>query len=171
MMLNTLADLYVEQLRDLYDAEQQLVEALPKMADAANDGELARAFHDHLDKTRRHVRRLEQVFDQLGESPNGKSCKAMQGLIKESEGLMSQASRLFGQDADPAVLDAGLIAHAQRIEHYEIAGYGTVCTYAETLGRNDDHDLLGLTLDEEKAADDSLTLLAKQFINVQAAVA
>ncbi len=171
MRLNTLHDLYVDQLRELYDAELQLVYALPKMADSANDAELARAFCDHLDKTRRHVRRLAQVFDHLEGKPDGKSCKAMEGLIKGSEDLTGQASRLFRPDADPAVLDAGLIAHARRIEHYEIAGYGTVCKYAETLGRNDDHDLLSLTLDEEKASDGTLAILAEQFINVHALVA
>lgn len=167
MTLNTLSDLYVLQLRDLHDAEQQQIEALPKMADAASDPALARSFHDHLDKTRRHVRRLNHIFEQLGESPIGKSCVAMQGLIQESEDLMSQAGHFFGPDADSGMLDAGLIAHARRIEHYEIAGYGTVCTYAETLDRPDDLDLLDMTLDEEKAADDSLTLLARQFISVR----
>ncbi len=171
MPLKTLPDLYLNQLRDLYDAEQQLTEALPKMADAATHPELAQAFRDHLDQTRGQVQRLEQVFDGLGEKPSGETCAAMKGLVKEGEDLISKKDRLLWEDADPAVLDAGLIAAAQRVEHYEIAGYGTVCTYAEMLGRRDDRALLGQTLDEEKDTDDRLTRLARQVVNPAAATA
>ncbi len=169
MPLNTLPDLYLEQLRDLYDAEQQLTNALPKMAEAASHPELAQAFHDHLDQTRGQVQRLEQVFDRLGEDPSGKTCQAMKGLIEEGEELIGKKNRLLGQDADPAVLDAGLIAAAQRVEHYEIAGYGTVCAYAEMLGHSQDHDLLGQTLEEEKDTDDRLSRLARRVVNPDAA--
>ena len=169
MSLRTLPELYLDQLRDLYDAEQQLVDALPKMEEAASHERLAQAFREHLAQTRGHVQRLEQVFDSIGESPSGKTCKAMKGLIAEGEELIDEKSKLLGEDADPSVLDAGLIAAAQRVEHYEIAGYGTVCTYAEMLGRADDHDLLGQTLDEEKDTDDRLTGLAKHVVNPDAA--
>ena len=135
MPLRTLPELYVQQLRDLYDAERQLTEALPKMAGAAAHDDLAQAFRDHLDQTRQHAERLERVFDNLGERPSGHTCKAMRGLVKEGDEMIDEKYHFFSEDADPAVLDAGLIAAAQRVEHYEIAGYGTVCTYAEMLGR------------------------------------
>ena len=171
MPLNTLPDLYLNQLRDLYDAENQLLDALPKMAEAAAHPELAQAFHDHLDQTRIQVQRLKQVFSTIGEDPSGETCQAMKGLIKEGEELIGKKDQLLGEDADPSVLDAGLIAAAQRVEHYEIAGYGTVCTYAEMLGRTDDHALLGETLDEEKDTDDRLTRLARRVVNPDAATA
>ena len=171
MPLTSLLDLYLDQLRDLYDAERQLTEALPRMARAAAHEPLAQAFRRHLAQTHAHVERLEQIFDDLGEDPAGKTCAAMKGLIKEGEALIDEKDRLFGPDANPAVLDAGLIAAAQRVEHYEIAGYSTVSTYAERLGRSDDRYLLGMTLGEEKATDEDLTKLARQRVNPEAEAA
>lgn len=162
--LRSFADLYLMQLRDLYSAEQQLTSALPQMAASASHPKLRAAFEQHLAETELHVRRLVQVFDALGESPSGHTCAAMKGLIKEGQEVMSA-------DADPAVRDAALIAAAQRVEHYEIAGYGTVCTFAERIGRADDARLLGQTLDEEKATDARLTDLAEAVVNPQAAQA
>lgn len=162
MKMNTLKDLYLEQLRDLYSAETQLVEALPTMAEKASHNELKQAFQQHLEETRQHVERLEQIFNRMGEKPSGETCQAMKGLIKEAQDLMKQR-------ADEDVRDAGLIASAQRVEHYEIAGYGTVATYAEMLNQNEDHDILGQTLAEEKKTDQLLTRLAEQVINVEAA--
>src|SRR5205823_3118770 len=148
------------QLRDLYNAENQLVKALPKMAKAATDDQLKSAFEDHLDQTRTHVERLEQIFDKLGTKASGKKCKAMEGLIAEGKEAMDE-------DATPEVMDASLIAAAQRVEHYEIAGYGTVRAYAELLGENEAANLLQQTLDEEKEADQTLNEIAEQ-INVEA---
>lgn len=161
MKLNTLQDLYIEELRDLHSAETQLVKALPKMAEAASAEELRAAFEEHLDQTKEHVERLNQVFQSLGTTGKGKKCKGMEGLIEEAEELIEE-------DADPDVLDAGLIAAAQRVEHYEIAVYGCVCTYAKLLGRDEELDLLGQTLDEEKEADETLTDVAESTINVEA---
>ena len=123
----TLHDLMVHQLRDIYSAEKQLVTALPKVAKKAHAPELAAAIRTHLAQTEQHVQRLEQVFQELGESPRGVTCKGMKGLIEESD-------ELLGEEVDPSVLDAGIIADAQRIEHYEIAAYGTVCEYARSMG-------------------------------------
>jgi ferritin-like metal-binding protein YciE len=161
MQLNNLQDLYIEQLRDLYSAESQLVDALPKMAKAIQHDELRQGFEHHLEQTKQHKQRLEQVFQSLGEKPSGEHCKAMEGLIKEGEELL----RMKG---DESVRDAALIAAAQRVEHYEIAGYGTVATYAEMLGRDDDKKTLGQTLDEEKETDEKLTKLAKKVVNPDA---
>ncbi len=161
MQMETLQDLYIDQLRDLYNAEHQLVKALPKMARAANSDKLRSAFEEHLEETKGHVERLEQVFEKLGVSPKGKKCKAMQGLIEEGKEMMEE-------DATPQVIDAGLIAAAQRVEHYEMAGYGTVRTFATLLGQSDSADLLQETLDEEGAADKKLTDLAESAINMGA---
>ena len=161
MKLNTLRDLYVEQLRDLYDAEKQLTKALPKMAKASTSPKLKEAFETHLRETEGHVKRLEQVFTALDMAPRGKKCKAMQGLIEEGSEMMEE-------NAEPEVMDAGLIAAAQRVEHYEMAGYGTVRTYAQTLGEKHAVTLLQQTLDEEKHADELLTQIAENSINVQA---
>jgi ferritin-like metal-binding protein YciE len=161
MKLETLNDLLVEQLKDLYSAETQIIEALPKMAEKANNPDLKASFQKHLAETEGHVRRLEQVFDTLGKDPKGHECKAMKGIIKEGEALMKE-------DADPDVMDAGLIAAAQRVEHYEIAGYGTACTYAEQLGKNDILQPLKQTINEEKMTDESLTALAESCVNLQA---
>jgi ferritin-like metal-binding protein YciE len=164
MKLNTLQDLYLDELRDLYDAENQLVKALPQMIKAASSDELRTAFEEHLEQTREQVSRLEQVFERYGASPKGKKCKGMQGLIEE-------AKELIKEDIDEDVLDAGLIAAAQRVEHYEIAVYGCVCTYAKLLGNEEDADLLGQTLDEEKDTDERLTDIAESTINIEAAEA
>jgi ferritin-like metal-binding protein YciE len=161
MTLKTLDDLFLQELRDLHSAEGQLVKALPKMAKAAAEPALRKAFEDHLEQTKTHVKRLDQVFEQLGKSHKGKTCKAMEGLIEEGRELLEQ-------DAEEAVRDAGLIAAAQRVEHYEIAGYGTVATYAKLLGNSQAERLLRETLAEEGAADKKLTALAERSINAKA---
>lgn len=161
MKLNTLRDLYVEQLQDLYSAETQLVAALPRMEKAATHPELKQAFQRHLRETELQVQRLEQVFQLAGEKPGGHTCKAMQGLIAEGE----EMARMRG---DPAAVDAGLIAAAQRVEHYEIAGYGCVRTYAAQLGEQQSAALLQQTLDEEGMTDKLLTQIAEQVINIEA---
>ena len=154
MRMNSLQDLYVDQLQDLYSAENQLIQALPKMARAAQTDALRKGFQEHLDQTRTHVSRLEQIFTHVGSRPGGKVCEAMQGLIQEGE----EAIALEG---DSTVRDAALIAAAQRVEHYEIAGYGTVRTFAKQLGFGDDKNLLQKTLDEEGETDKKLTSLAE----------
>jgi ferritin-like metal-binding protein YciE len=161
MKLETLHDLYVDELKDLYNAENQLVKALPKMAKAASDPLLAKAFTDHLAETEGQVQRLEKIFKQLEVSPKGKTCKAMEGLLKEGKEVMAE-------EADPTVMDAALIAAAQRVEHYEMAGYGCVRTFARLLGEEQAAELLQATLDEEGAADRKLTKLAETVINVEA---
>jgi ferritin-like metal-binding protein YciE len=163
MKLESLKDLYLDQLKDLYSAETQLVDALPKMAEKANSPDLRKAFKDHLRQTEGHVERLERIFKDLRESPKGKECEGMKGLIKEGEEVMKMKG-------EPAALDAALIAGAQRVEHYEIAGYGTVRTYAELLGRNQDVSLLEQTLREEEETDQRLTELAESHINEEALV-
>jgi len=160
--LNTFDDLFVEQLQDLYDAEQRLTKALPKMAAAAHNTALKSAFQDHLRQTENHVTRLEQVFKLIGKSAQSKTCEAMKGLVTEGDEVISASG-------DPDVKDAALIAAAQRVEHYEIAGYGTARTFAQRLGRQDAARLLQETLDEEAATDKKLTTLAEQSINPKAA--
>lgn len=164
MELNTLRDLYIDELKDLWSAEKQLVKALPKMAKAANDPELSKAFMTHLRQTERQVQRLEQIFEELGESPRGKKCVGMEGLIEEG-------NELIKEKPDDDVLDAGLISKAQHVEHYEIAGYGTVRTYAQVLGEERQAQLLQETLDEEGEANKLLTQLAESSINIEAATA
>ena len=154
MQINSMQELFVEELRDLYSAENQLLRALPQMASAAKSSTLKSAFESHLEETRTHVQRLSQIFTQLGQSPTGKTCKAMEGLITEG----SEAIQLQG-DAD--VKDAALIAAAQRVEHYEMAGYGVVRTFAKELGFETSADLLQKTLDEEGSADKKLTKIAE----------
>lgn len=161
MGLENLMDLYIDQLKDLYNAEHQLTTALPKMSKAASSPQLKKAFDEHLEETKVHVERLEQVFEKLGRGPKGKTCKAMKGLIEEG-------GEMIKEDAEPSVKDAGLIAAAQRVEHYEIAGYGCVCTWAKMLGQDEAAKLLQKTLDEEGKADKKLTELAEKLINVQA---
>jgi ferritin-like metal-binding protein YciE len=161
MHQSRLKHLYVKQLQDLYSAETQLVEALPKMAEAASSPDLKAGFQEHLEQTRAHVRRLEKIFGVLGESAEGEKCKGMEGLIKEG-------SEMIHEDVVPEEKDAGLIAAAQRVEHYEIAGYGTVATYAELLGDEQAQELLQATLDEEKETDEKLTELSES-INIDAA--
>jgi len=154
MSLMTLKDLYIDQLRDLYNAEQQLVSALPKMEAAANHKELKEGFREHLGQTREHVTRLDQLFRELGASPGGEVCEAMKGLVKEGEKVIEEL-------ADPNVRDAALIAAAQRVEHYEIAGYGTVVTFAKELDLDSQAQTLQDTLDEEGATDKKLTKIAE----------
>ncbi len=158
---NTLADLYVEELQDLYSAEQQILKALPKMIKAAHHDELKHAFETHRQQTEGHVKRLEQVFDELGESPKGKKCHGMEGVLSEGDELVKEKP-------EPSVLDAGLISKAQHVEHYEMAGYGSVSTWAALLGHNEQARLLRQTLEEERATDALLTDLATQSINLDA---
>ena len=155
-----LRELYIEELKDLYKAENQLVKALPKMAKASNSEELKAGFEEHLDQTRGHVQRLEKIFKALGESPKGKKCAGMEGLVEEG-------SEVMDEDFEGAVMDAALIGAAQRVEHYEIAAYGTVRELAEVLGESEQASLLQQTLDEETETDEKLTELAKD-INQQA---
>jgi len=158
---NSLRDLYVEQLKDLYDAEHQLIKALPKLAEASSSDELRNAFEEHLDKTRQHAQRIEQIFEGMGQKAKAQKCKGMEGLVREGSEVIKE------EDIDGEVKDAALIAAAQRVEHYEIAGYGTVRTYANLLGENEAANLLQQTLDEEKEADQTLNEIAEQ-INVEA---
>ena len=162
MKLESLRDLLVEQLQDLYDAESRITKALPKMAKAATSPALKAAFEKHLRETEGQVKRLEQVFEALGETAKTKTCKAMQGLIAEGE-------ETINENAEPEVRDAALIASAQRVEHYEMAGYGTVRSYAKLLKEDSCVRLLTQTLEEEKATDEALTELAESTINVEAA--
>ena len=159
--ITTLHDVYVEQLRDLYSAETQLIKALPKMAKAAHSPELAQGFKEHLEQTREHAERLENIFEALDEKPTGKKCKAMEGLIEEG-------GEAIEDNASPAAKDALLIAAAQRVEHYEIAGYGTVKTYANLLGETEAANLLEQTLQEEVETGDEKLMEVAESINVEA---
>jgi len=161
MELETLRDLYIDELKDLYSAESQLVKALPKMVKAATAPELKAAFSEHLEQTKTHVERLETIFADLDASPRGKKCVGMEGLIKE-------ANELVQEKPEPDVLDAGLISKAQHVEHYEMAGYGTVRTYAEQLGEEKHQRLLQQTLDEEGETDERLTEIALSTVNEDA---
>ena len=162
MELQTLTDLYIHELKDLHSAEQQLTKALPKMAKAATSKELASGFQEHLEQTKQHARRLEQILSSHRQTTRGVKCKAMEGLVAEG-------AEMIDEEADAEVKDAGLIAAAQRVEHYEIAGYGTVRTYAELLGDQEGAKLLQTTFEEEQQTDQKLTKLAKSAINVAAA--
>src|ERR1043165_4959003 len=155
MKLNTLQKLYLDELRDLYNAENQLLKALPKMAKAANSDELRDGFEQHLEQTKGHVERLEQIFEALGESPKGKKCAGMEGLGKEGSEVMEE-------DFEGAVMDAALIGAAQRVEHYEIAAYGTVIAFARVLGEDEHVSLLEETLEEEKETAEKLSGLAQE---------
>jgi len=161
MKLDTLKKLYLEELRDLYSAETQLVKALPKMVKGASSAELKRAFESHLEQTEEHIERLDEIFNRLDEKPTGKTCKAMKGLIEEG-------SEMLEQEGDESVIDAGLIGAAQRVEHYEIASYGTVRTFADLLGEDDAAGLLQQTLDEEGETDKELSQLAEGIVNEEA---
>lgn len=161
MKLDNLRKLYIEELRDLYNAETQLVKALPKMAKGASSAELKQAFEDHLEETEGHVERLEEIFEGLDENPKGKTCKAMKGLVEEG-------SEMLEEEGEESVLDAGIIAAAQKVEHYEIASYGTVRTWADLLGEKEAVKLLQETLDEEGAADEKLNELAQEMVNPEA---
>jgi len=158
---NNLNELLVEEMRDIYNAEQQLLKALPKMAKAAQSERVKEAFERHLEETEQQVERLEQAFEHLGEPAKGKKCQAMEGLIEE-------AKEIIDEHKESAMLDAALICAAQKVEHYEIATYGTLCTWADLLGLNEVSDLLKETLDEEKTADETLTEIAESEINVEA---
>lgn len=159
--VQSLQDLLGNELQDLFDAEQHILKALPKMQQAASSNNLKQAFQMHEQQTQHHVQRLEQVFSDLGMPAKGKTCIAMQGIIREGEKLMQELS-------DPAVKDAGLIAAAQKVEHYEIASYGTVRTWAKELGQQNVANLLQQTLDEEGAANQKLTKIAESGVNVRA---
>lgn len=158
----TLHDAFIDELRDVYDAERQLIKALPKLARAASSGELRTAFESHLEETRGQVDRLEQVFESLDEKVRGKHCDGMAGIIDEGKAVMNE-------DLDESAMDACLVAAAQRAEHYEMAAYGTLVAWARAMGHDAAADLLQQTLEEEKAADETLTALAEEGINQDAA--
>lgn len=159
--MKNLEELFEHQLKDLYSAESQLIKALPKMVKAAKDAKLKKAFEDHLEETKEHKKRIEEICKELKIKPTGETCNAMQGLIKEAESFLQE-------DAAENVRDAGIIADAQRVEHYEIAGYGTVVRYARELGHHKIADKLQQTLDEEHNADNSLDKLAESRLNAKA---
>lgn len=162
MKLASLRDLFVDELKDLYSAENQLVKALPKIAAAVSDPDLKAGIEEHLEETKGHIERLETIFKGLDASPKGKKCAAMEGLLEEG-------SELLKEDAAPAVKDAAIIAACQKVEHYEIASYGTVRTWAQMLGEEEAMSLLNETLDEEAACDEKLSDLAESCINADAA--
>jgi len=162
MELETLKDLYIHELKDLFSAEQQLVKALPKMAKAASNKELASGFQQHLEQTKEHAQRLQRILSSHQATTRGAKCKGMEGLLAEGAEMMEE-------EADEEVKDAGLIGAAQRVEHYEMAGYGTARTFAELLGDEEGAKLLQTTLEEEKQTDQKLSKLAKSAINVAAA--
>jgi ferritin-like metal-binding protein YciE len=156
MAENGLRELYLDELKDLYNAENQLIKALPKLAKASSSDELREGFEQHLEQTKGHVERLEQIFEALDESPKGKKCAGMEGLVKEGSEVMSE-------DFEGAVMDAALIGAAQRVEHYEIAAYGTVIAFANQLGESEHASLLKETLEEEKETDEKLTSLSEEI--------
>ena len=160
MTKDSLKELYVDELKDLYSAEKQLTKALPKMAKAASSPDLREGFEEHLEQTKGHVERLEQIFEMLDERPGGKKCLGMEGLVKEGAEIM-------GEDFSDEVMDAALISAAQRVEHYEIAAYGTVAAYADLLDESEHASLLRETLEEEKETDQKLTQLSEE-LNVEA---
>jgi ferritin-like metal-binding protein YciE len=162
MNLDTLQDLYIHELKDLYSAEKQLIRALPKMAKAARNQELAAGFQEHLEQTKGHAQRLEQILSSHKESCRGPKCKGMEGIVAEG-------AEMIEEEADEEVRDAALISAAQRVEHYEMAGYGTARTYADILSDSEGASLLQKTLEEERATDQKLTELARNSINVAAA--
>src|SRR5262249_40375541 len=156
-----LRELLIDELKDIYHAEKQLIKALPKLAKAARSEELREAFEQHLQETEEHAQRVEQVFESLQEKPQAKTCKAMQGLIEEGQEIMSEHK-------GSAALDAALISAAQKVEHYEIASYGCLCTWAELLGEDEALELLKQNMDEEEAADEKLTEIAESVANLEA---
>jgi ferritin-like metal-binding protein YciE len=163
MEIDSLQKLYVDELKDLYSAEKQILQALPRMAKKVQNPQLRQAFEEHVEVTRGQVERLDRIFERLERSPRGKKCKGMEGLLEEGKEMMQE-------DMDPEVLDAALLSAAQKVEHYEIAGYGTVRAYAQLLGQDEDARLLQQTLDEEGQTDKKLTQLAESSINVEAVV-
>ncbi len=162
LWIDSLKDLLVDQMGDMLNAEKQLVAALPKMAEAASNPELRQGFERHLEQTRGHVSRLERAFQKLGVSVKENTCEAMRGLIEEGQEIISQ----WG---DSEVRDAGLIAAGQKVEHYEIASYGCLCTWSRQIGQHEVAQLLGQTLEEEKETDNKLTQIAEEMVNLQAA--
>ncbi len=163
MKLENLQQLFVKELRDLYDAENQITDALPKLIDAAHNPQLKSALQEHLQVTKQQISRLDQIFQKLNQKATGETCKGMKGVIKEGDEIVSAGG-------DPSTVDAGIISAAQRVEHYEMAGYGTVRTYAQLLGQQEMARLLQQTLDEEEQADEKLTQIAKS-VNVEAKAA
>jgi ferritin-like metal-binding protein YciE len=163
MKESALKELYIKELRNTYDAEKQITKVLPKMAKAASSSELRQAFEEHLEQTKNHIERLEEIFEALDESPKGESCEGMEGLIEEGSEVIEEGS-------DPEARDAGLVAAAQHVEHYEMVSYGTLRTYANILGEREAASLLQETLGEEKKTDERLTSLAEK-INLKAAAA
>jgi ferritin-like metal-binding protein YciE len=163
MQLENLQQLFVKELRDLYDAETQITDALPKLIDAAHNTELKQALQEHLSITRQQISRLDRIFQMLGQKPSGETCKGMKGLLKEGDDIVSAGG-------DPSTIDAGIIGAAQKVEHYEMAGYGTVRTYARLLGKQEMASLLQQTLDEEADANNKLTEIA-DTVNVEARAA
>jgi ferritin-like metal-binding protein YciE len=159
--METLEKLYINELRDLYSAENQLLKALPKMAKGASSAELKEAFENHLAETETHVERLEQIFKDLEENPKGKTCHGMKGLIEEG-------SEILEEEGEESVLDAGIIVAAQKVEHYEMAGYGSVRAFAQLLGQEEAAQLLQTTLDEESKANELLNQLAETTVNAEA---
>jgi len=159
--LRSLEDAFVHELQDMLSAEQQIMKALPKMARKANSPQLRQAFEEHLKQTEDQASRIKKVFESLGRSSKAEKCEGMSGIIKEGDSMLKKS-------AEPEVMDAELIAAAQKVEHYEIAAYGTICEWAEQLGLDDAHDLLGRNLAEEKQTDQKLTALAKKQVNTEA---
>jgi ferritin-like metal-binding protein YciE len=162
MKVDSFHKLYIHTLKDIYSAEEQITEALPKMIEAASNSDLKRSFEQHLEETRGQIERLDKIFESLEFTPTGERCEAMEGLIEEGEEIIENA------EGNPNILDAGLIAAAQKVEHYEIAAYGTAVHYAKMLGDEEAASLLKETLNEEKQTDDKLNELAKNLINPQA---
>ena len=163
MKLDTLEKLYVDELRDIYNAENQLLKALPKMAKGSSSPDLKSGFEKHLRQTKSHVERLEQIFAELNESPKGKTCHGMKGLIEEG-------SEILKEDGEESVLDAGIIVAAQKVEHYEMAAYGSARTFARLLGQEKAAELLQTTLDEESETNESLNQLAENMVNPEALI-
>ncbi|MEO8205661.1 MAG: ferritin-like domain-containing protein [Chthoniobacterales bacterium] len=161
MKLETLKDLYIAELKDLYSAEKQILKALPKMAKAATNSKLSAGFKAHLEQTKQHAKRLEKILSNLGETTRGPKCKGMEGVLKEG-------AEMIEEDGEDAVRDAGLIAAAQRVEHYEMAGYGSARAFAKTLGDKQGVKLLQTTLNEEAATDKKLSTLAQSAVNAAA---
>ena len=159
--MSSLHDLYVHELKDILSAEKQITKALPKMAKKATNPELKAGFEKHLEETKNQISRLKEIFQRLDESASGPKCEGMEGLLKEGEKMLSE-------DATPGVLDAGMIVAAQKVEHYEIAAYGSLCTFAKSLGYTEDLQLLKQTLDEEETTDEKLSELAETEVNAQA---
>lgn len=161
MKMKNLKDLFEHELKDLYSAENQILRAMPKLKDTASDDKLKKAIEKHLKETEKHVQRLEEICEEMGIKPTGETCKAMQGLVKEAESFLKE-------DAEKEVMDAGIIAEAQRVEHYEISGYGTAVRLAKELGLDKIADKLQKTLDEEYKADNTLTDMAEDRLNRKA---